>query len=133
MKRKKSDKTLRIERLDKLWSQIIKLRADGKSELSGEWHGDVIQAHHVYGKKTNALRYDLRNGIALAKKEHIYGIHNPDPSISGYYHEQVNTYIKLREGDNIFDIFAMQKNNTGINLSDVEIILKNELRRLKNE
>lgn len=131
MKRKKSKHTLQIERCDKLYREIIILKAKNKSELSGN-DADQLHCHHSAGKKTNALRYDLRGGIALTYKEHLQGIHSTDPSVSWEYQNRIRDYIKQREGDNIFDILAMQKNNVGMKLDMIEIALKEELRRLKN-
>ena len=131
MKRKRSKHTLQIERCDKLYREIIIFKAKNKSELSGN-DADQLHCHHSVGKKTNALRYDLRGGIALTYKEHLQGIHSTDPSVSWEYQNRIRDYIKQREGDNIFDILAMQKNNTGMKLDMIEIALKEELRRLKN-
>ena len=132
MKRKKSKHTLQIERCDKLYREIIILKAENKSELSGN-NVDQLHVHHSAGKKTNALRYDLRGGIALTYREHLQGVHSSDPSVSWEYQNRIRDYMKQREGEQIFDILVMQKNNTGMKLDMIAITLKEELNRLKNE
>lgn len=130
-KRKKSKHTLQIERMDRIWSEIIKLKAEYKSELSGD-PTRPLGAHHVHGKSTNYLRYDLRGGICLNNvKEHKFGVHSTDPSISGFYQDRIREYIKQREGENIFDILDLQKNTSGGNLDMIEIVLKEELKRFE--
>lgn len=51
---------------DALWRKIIKIRAGYKCQITGKTATD---AHHI-ARKSAAVRWDLKNGIALARKEH---------------------------------------------------------------
>jgi len=60
--RKKSNKTYK-KQCDKLWADIIKLRAKNKCEMCRRVL--PLQAHHIFGRKAMSTRYDLENGVAL--------------------------------------------------------------------
>jgi len=129
MKKKKSKNKLLHNRCYELWRQIIYLRSGEKSELSGK---SARNAHHVRGKSTNALRYDIRNGINLTVGEHLYGIHSTDPMKSREFHEVIDEYILKREGNDIFDTFMLEKNiKSKTNLAMTELYLKAQLKELQ--
>jgi len=49
-----------------------------------------MAAHHIFGKKNYALRYDVRNGICLLNSvEHMNGIHSDDPIIHQEYSDKI--------------------------------------------
>lgn len=76
--KKKSIKTIK-KNCDKLWSQIIKSKNNGCCERCGAPYAN--QPHHVVGRKTTVLRWDLRNGCLLCTNCHLlqsYSAHN-DP------------------------------------------------------
>ncbi len=60
------------KRLDDLWAEAVKARANYRSEVSGfgKHTGDVIQAHHIFHKPNHRLRWELKNGICLTVGEH---------------------------------------------------------------
>lgn len=66
-------------RLDTLWANCIKLRAGHVSEYSGlgnaQFH--ILDAHHILGKSTMALRYALENGVCVTRTEHQTLAHGP--------------------------------------------------------
>jgi len=64
----------KMDACDELWSLIIKGRAGNVSELSGK--GGALHAHHLFGKSSLRLRYDLDNGIACTQGEHKFGFHH---------------------------------------------------------
>lgn len=68
LKGKKLDK-----KLDELWSYAVKLRAGFKSELSGKTEG--LNSHHILGKSTHRLRWDIDNGICITNGEHKFIAH----------------------------------------------------------
>jgi hypothetical protein len=129
MKKQKSKNKLLADRCYELWRQIIYLRSGEKSELSGK---SARNAHHVRGKSTNALRYDIRNGINLTISEHVFGIHSHDPFTNKNYHEAIDEYIIKREGKDIFDTFMLEKNiKSKTNLAMTELYLKAQLKALQ--
>jgi hypothetical protein len=133
-KKIKSKKKLCFERCDKLWREIIYLRAKGKSEISGApTDKNNRNAHHVWGKKTNTLRFDIRNGINLTVYEHIYQAHSSDPSVSIPFQNRIEYYIKQREGEKIYEMFQIEKNQTGSDIFMIEIYLNEELKKLQRK
>lgn len=63
---KRNSKQRIEDELDKLWSKIIKIRAGYKCQITGKAATD---AHHI-ARKSATVRWELSNGIALARKEH---------------------------------------------------------------
>lgn len=130
-KKQKSKTKLLADRCYNLWREIVYLRSDGKSELSGQ---PARNAHHVRGKSTNALKYDIRNGVNLTLKEHLYGIHSHDPMLAREFHEVIDEYILKREGKDIFDTFLLEKNiKCKTNLAMTELYLKAKLKELQDK
>lgn len=116
---------------DELWSECIKARAKYKSEISGkegrQIGGDsILNAHHISGKSSLRLRYELENGICLTKGEHFFGIHHQGRQKS--YEEK----IKKVKGKDIYEKMKRLKNITGkTDLNIVEIYLKKKLSEYK--
>lgn len=123
------------KQLDDLWFEIIKLRAGYKSELSGilgknAGGTEIITAHHIAGKSNNRLRYELENGICLINgKEHIFGVHNHNPSIANYYQKAIINYIGEERWNRLQDL-QIYKGKTDLKL--ILISLQQELEKLKN-
>ena len=113
---------------DKLWSEVVKIRAGYKSELSNSDYN--LQSHHVLSKPCYSLRYSLENGICLAFQEHIFGIHNHNPGIANEYFEKIIKKIEEREGKDIFGKLMMLENVKDVDLNLVYILLKQEKQRL---
>ncbi len=81
---KKTDSQIWEAKLDKLWVKAINLRAGFRSELSKKAPRDfemmefnILDAHHIEGKSTLALRYSLENGVLITRKEHTEKAHGP--------------------------------------------------------
>lgn len=80
MIKKKTESKVWRDKCDKLYSEIIKVRANYTSELSGkvglQRGGDyILHTHHIFQKPNFALRYDLANGICLTAGEHKFIAH----------------------------------------------------------
>lgn len=132
VKAKSKSETL-FDQCERLWFEIVKLRAGFRSEISGlsKDQGNVLTAHHVNGKSNYALRFDLRNGICLENgKEHIYGVHNSNPSISRYYDNLIREKMIEREGKDIYLKLEMMKNDMKPDLNLILIYLKQEKKKL---
>ena len=121
------DKKL-FNRCERLWKEIVKLRAGHKSELSG-LPADPAHPHHCLGKSTYALRFDIRGGMCITAGEHFQA-HSTD---NFRINEKIREVLKNREGKNIIEILEIQKRRTKINLQIVEMQLKEELKKLKEE
>lgn len=61
-----------IGTLDTLWAKIIKARANNKCEYCGK--SEHLNAHHLFSRSNNSLRWDLDNGICLCVTHHVFGI-----------------------------------------------------------
>ena len=74
---------------DKCWSEAIRAR-DKKCIICGR--RENLQAHHAINRRgKKATRWDLRNGITLCVKCHLFGIHGNQ--VDGEFHDN---YIVAR-------------------------------------
>lgn len=73
-KNKKKCKKKWIKKLDALISKIIK--ADGRCEMCGK-KDVVLNCAHIYSRRNKAVRWDLRNVLALCVRCHFYTHQNP--------------------------------------------------------
>ena len=96
--------------LDKLWSQVIKLRAGMKSEYK-----DIpgyLAAHHILGKPTRALRYNIDNGVCITVGQHKFVAHHAgrqDDFRRWALEKRGVTEEQLRlTSRNLIDMFAMK-------------------------
>lgn len=60
------------KKLDALWSQQVKERADNCCEKCGK---PDPQAHHIVPRTHRSVRFDVRNGVALCYRHHIHWAH----------------------------------------------------------
>ena len=61
------------KKLDKLWSEKVRERANCRCEVCGS--DNVVQAHHIFPRTHKGTRWDLDNGVALCLKHHLYWAH----------------------------------------------------------
>lgn len=74
---KKSARTLRIEKLDAMWSLAVRLRdnfTDRKTGIRDPSKG-VMQAMHIYGRANYATRWLTENGLTGGYYTHICWAH----------------------------------------------------------
>lgn len=117
---------------ERLWKEIVLLRAGYRSELSGKpgkqidkENGHVLHPHHILRKPNHRLRFGLGNGICLTAWEHMHGIH-------GALEEQYRRMIMAKRGADIYDkLYLLKKSTCDLNL--VRIYLEQELAKLKKE
>ena len=120
-KTKSRNKELK-EECDALWSDLIKHRANWKSEISGRT--EKLHSHHLRGKSNYRLRYDLDNGVCCTSGEHFYGFH-----VAGR-REQYEQIIALKRRKDIFtylDGLRWQSRNTS--LINVKLYLLKEMEK----
>lgn len=56
---------IQINALDKLFSQVIRLKAKGICEIGGEFRGyERLMCCHNWGRRKKSVRWDLDNAIA---------------------------------------------------------------------
>ena len=129
VKRKRKPKTLK-QQCDELWAECVKARAGYKSEISGkegrQIGGDsILHSHHINGKATYRLRYELDNGVSLTAGEHKFGIH-----VEGR-RKEYQKRIEAAKGKKIMDkINRISKFTTGTSsLQLIKIYLEQELKK----
>jgi hypothetical protein len=75
-----------VNKGDKLWSQLIKQRAEGRCELC---HGEGRDAHHIQGRSPQVLRWNLDNGIFLCFRCHRLGVHSPASETQAKFRDKI--------------------------------------------
>lgn len=58
--------------IDSLWAIVIKLRAGGRCEFCGTIPKG-LNAHHIFSRSNQSVRWDVENGIALCALHHLLG------------------------------------------------------------
>ena len=114
------------EECDDLLRELCLLKADYKSEISGQ-DNYMLQLHHIVGKPNYFLRYLLDNCIIMCAWEHIWGIHNPNRE------EEFRAKIKAIRGQDIYERLEQYKHsNTKTDLTLIKLYLKQEIEKIKN-
>lgn len=70
MPRKPSKKTVK-NKLDTVWSKLVKLQAGNKCEVCG--NSETLNSHHIVGRRNLRLRWEVMNGVCLCVKHHKFG------------------------------------------------------------
>ena len=83
VKRKGKSPTRKLaEYMDKLWSEIVKIRAGHKCEYCGSTKN--LNSHHVFTRVNASLRWDVDNGVCLCADHHRFNreaVHNASNSL----------------------------------------------------
>lgn len=59
------------QHLDSKWSKQVRERDNGRCVFGlPDCHGKANQAHHVFSRQYETLRYDIRNGLSCCIKCH---------------------------------------------------------------
>lgn len=114
-----------VASLEKLWSECVKARAGFKSEYSGKT--DDLNSHHIHGKPSYRLRFELDNGVCITSGEHKFLAHH-----AGREDKFKEWACKLRNFDR--EKARRLSNNCGGNdLFLVQIYLKQKLKEFKSQ
>ena len=63
-----------VKKLDKQWSELVKIRAGNKCEVCGKTREQTqLNSHHIIGRTNRNTRWDLRNGCSLCVQHHKFG------------------------------------------------------------
>ena len=124
LKRKKLD-----SRCLKVWAEIVKYKqvcaVSGKTQSS--LNPVIFHAHHVIPRGYSAGRYRTDNGLCLCESVHIREKAEPEK-----FHKLILNTI----GEDAYDRLRLRYRQTykipTIELQDVLMELKNELKELKN-
>ena len=58
------------KKLDTCWREIVKNRAGMKCEKCGK--DKNLNAHHIFGRRNKAVRWEISNGCCLCAKHHTF-------------------------------------------------------------
>lgn len=124
-KKTRKRKSIKTE-CDKLWADIVKAKAGYKSEYSGksgkQIGGDaVLNAHHLRGKSSYRLRYEISNGYCCTSGEHCFGFHHSERRTK--YEEKV----KEQRGHDIFDKLEMLRHFKSNDIRAIKLYLEKVL------
>jgi hypothetical protein len=71
---------IHVSKLDKLFSQYIRLRANGKCQYCGERKS--LECSHFHSRRKRSTRWDERNAIAVCFTCHRYLDENPNKHVA---------------------------------------------------
>ena len=110
-----------IAQLDRMWSKAVKLRAGNKSEYSQKESG--LNSHHIEGKGTHRLRWELDNGICLTGGEHKYIAHRQDRAAD------FRKWAMKKRGITEDDVTIWKRQLGGIDRFAMYLYLKEEIKK----
>jgi len=88
------------DKLDKLWAQVVKLRAGNRCEMCGKT--GRLNSHHIYSRSNLRVRWHIPNGVCLCAGCHAlgnYSAHKAPADFMDWLEEERGTAFldKLRE------------------------------------
>jgi len=90
----------RTQYLEGMWREQVKANCDYKCVVCGMAlrgpktpNAPVGDCHHIAARKSNALHYDVKNGVYLCKGHHRFWVHSPDTIRAHWTTEKVREYI----------------------------------------
>ena len=118
MQKKPNRKKLEKE-LDNEWSTYVRNRDKICKKCSGAGY---ISAHHAFGRRHHATRFDVVNGVGLCFPCHIHWAHRDPGGFTEWFRVHVgeDQYNRLREAHNqivkfsVEDLQAMLENIRGL-------------------
>lgn len=115
---------IRIDKLDRLFSQVIRLRAKGICEIGGEFRGhERLACCHNWGRRKQSVRWDLDNACAGCFYHHRMIDENAEDKIS---------FFKKYLGEKRYKELNQRANWPNLQKPDtklIELMLKKELEK----
>ena len=96
---KKRNKQKLMKDLDKLWSEYVRERDKNCQKCGGS---GSVSAHHAFGRRHLAVRWDIYNGVALCYPCHIHWAHRDPAGFAEWFRVFVGDaqYERLSEAHN---------------------------------
>ena len=95
---------IRISKLDQLFSEYIRKRANNKCEYGGEYREfKKLQCSHFYGRRAKSVRFDPDNASALCMYHHQWLGEHPLEHVE---------WFKKRLGEKGFKNLTLRENLT---------------------
>jgi hypothetical protein len=119
MKAKKPNKARLEKELDKAWSMAIHARDVVCQKCGGT---SALSAHHAFGRRHKATRWDLMNGTLLCYPHHLHWAHRDVAGFTYWFQQRVgeDQYLRLAEAHNMItkhtadDLNQMLENIRGL-------------------
>jgi hypothetical protein len=111
-KRKKSDRTKRIELLDTLFSEAIRLRDDFTCQKCGHQNKSA-QTAHIWTRNNYSTRWDMENALCLCYMCHIRGFHSAHREPAEFME-----WVHQRMGDERWEELRARSMNT-VKVNDI--------------
>jgi hypothetical protein len=117
---------IKIDPLDRLFSQYIRLRAKECCERCGAFKGiQRLETSHFFSRRKKSVRFNPDNAAALCFTCHLYFTENPLAHVE---------WFKERLGDEKFTLLNIQANVIGSkpDINAITLYLKGEIDKLRN-
>lgn len=124
---KKSSIKTQEDRLDRMFSRLVRLLADGKCEKCGEYVGySELDNAHYHSRKMRTVRWDFRNTAALCGTCHSKFDDHPNRK-TDWFRKRLSP-----ESDGELDILAhMTIKEHPIDRDKIEVNFKESLKELE--
>lgn len=128
MAKKKRTRKVLEDRLDYLWSKLIRTRDGFMCQKCGSL-SKKVSAHHAFGRRHRAVRWDIFNGVSLCYACHIHWAHRDPAGFTEWFVEFVgeDQYARLAEAHN--DVYKPTIDDLLVEVQSLEqlIVIANEL------
>ena len=117
---KKKSKRKQLEsKLDKLWSDKVKERANFKCEYCGT-KDKRLNSHHIFSRSNKSVRWDLDNGLCLCVSHHSLG------NFSAHKNPfEFSDWIREYKGKDWYNLLLIKKNIIcKFTINDLEEMIK---------
>jgi len=126
-KHKKTDKQKMVNRLDVLFSELIRKRSDGYCQRCGAYYGwERLQCCHFHGRKKYTVRWDERNAVALDA-----GCHRHIDSQFTVKEELARKILGDEEYERLYVLAEMTTKQSPVDYTLIGIYLKQKIQELK--
>lgn len=94
----RSEKAKLEKENDKLWSLIIRKKANFTCQMCGT-KTDRLEAHHIFSRRHILLRWDTRNGVGLCYYCHLQRAHREPVEFAEWIKKKIGArlYNKLKK------------------------------------
>ena len=111
-----------IKKLDKLWSQAVKDKANNICEKC-QRVSKGLNSHHVVGRRYMSTRYLIENGVALCVNCH-FNIAHQNPV-------EFSKWILAKRGEEWYNRLQFKKQTIKVDLGMVKIQLEEHKKKLE--
>ncbi len=108
------------KKLDDAWSLLVKLKAGMKCEIP-RCGKTSIQSHHIFGRRSKSVRWDVMNGLCLCSWHHTlnskFSAHATPVTF--------NKWLEETKGSDFVELLTIKHNQTShLHPFEKELLLK---------